>query len=291
MDRDNIHIVRFMGGLGNQLFEYALYKVFKEKGFETYADTTGFDKPEETRNLQLPFLGIELDEASYKDICRLYCAPDNIIMKAIIKRTGKKTYFRQRELFFEDRVLLAEQGYFDGYWQSYKYFEGFEEKIKKSISFKSFENENANIISPDEETVSIHVRLGDYLDNQAMYGGICTKLYYDKAISYIKKIIHETTGKDPYFYIFSNDIEKTKDLLNDKEFEYIEGHSEEEGYKDLHLMSLCKHHIIANSSFSWWGAFLGETQDSITIAPSKWVNGMRAEDILPDRWIRMSGDI
>ncbi|WP_051207486.1 alpha-1,2-fucosyltransferase [Butyrivibrio sp. AE3006] len=285
---DNKHIVRIWGGLGNQLFQYALYMSFKDKGYDTYADISAFTKYSKGRNYQLPFLGIDVDEANVWDIIKLYCHPRDPVAKAIIKRIGKKTYYRQRENFYDPKVFDTDKGYFDGYWQSYKYFENVAEEIREKISFGNISDEIVDRIKKDNNSVSIHVRLGDYLLRPDLYGGICTEEYYKEAIKHIKDRIQKRTDEKTHFYVFSNDIDQAKIILgDDDDITYTNGYPEDEGYKDLYLMSLCQHHIIANSSFSWWGAFLGNYDDSITVAPKRWVNGIRGEDIIPSDWIRI----
>ena len=128
--------------------------------------------------------------------------------------------------------------------------------------------------------MSVHIRRGDYLENP-MYGGICTEEYYKKAIDYIKQRVENAK-----FYLFSNDMPYVQDRFRGEEFVYVENNSEDKGYIDLYLMSLCKHHIIANSSFSWWGAWLNAAKSKIVVAPSIWLTNAPARDVVPDTWIR-----
>lgn len=285
------HIIRFMGGLGNQLFQYALYKTFAGKGFATYADLSFFNEQNEIpRNYQLSFLGIKVAEAPIALIRRYYRSSGNFLIKTVVNKL-RGGYFKQKELFFDDRILAAKRGYFDGYWQSQKFFAGYEDEIRKSIEFPNDDNDElARRIKNDRFSVSIHVRLGDYLRYHARYGGICTQGYYQQAIRMIADRMSQTGIGRPHFYVFSNDIPMAKGFFGEGEFIFVDGHSEEEGYKDLRLMTLCRHHVIAHSSFSWWGAFLNEHPDTIVIAPYRWVNGLRADDIIPDRWIRVAAD-
>lgn len=291
MTSKDAHIVRFMGGLGNQLFQYALYKTFAGKGFATYADLSFFREWNEIpRNYQLPFLGIKVAEAPTPMIRRYYRSSGNFLVKALVNKLGGG-YFKQKELFFDNRILAAKRGYFDGYWQSQKFFAGYEDEVRKGIKFLNDDNDElARRIANDHLSVSIHVRLGDYLKYSARYGGICTQGYYQQAMRVIAGRVSQTGSERPHFYVFSNDAPMAKGFLGNGEFVFVEGHSEEEGYKDLRLMSLCRHHVIAHSSFSWWGAFLNERADTIVTAPSRWVNGLRADDVIPDRWIKIAAN-
>ncbi|MBQ9590351.1 MAG: alpha-1,2-fucosyltransferase [Butyrivibrio sp.] len=282
------HIVRIYGGLGNQLFQYALYKKFEYMGYETYADTSEIRRGVCGRNYQLDILGIRLKEAAKKDISAYYAG--NKFTKALIKRIGKQTYYRQRDLFYNEKILETKHGYFDGYWQNDKYFKDISDVIKSSICFPDIDKEDTytnNIfseISKRKNTVSIHVRLGDYEKLSDIYGGICTLDYYEKAIGYIKDKKEMFNGEEPLFYVFSNDIKKAEEILNISNAVFVRGHSESDGYIDMNLMSMCNHHIIANSSFSWWGAYLGEKADSITVAPSKWMKDIDAKEVVPLNW-------
>ena len=287
-----IHVVRFMGGLGNQLFQYGLYKTFEELGYPTYADTKELRDGSYFRNYQLEFLGIHVLEADKRIIRELY-GLDNKILRAIIKRVGKKTYIRQRKLIFDSSIMDPKSGYFDGYWQSYKYFENYASVVKNSIHFPTFNvlDENGAIyydqIMNSPEAVSVHVRLGDSDELQEVYGGICTFDYYKKSMDYISNELTKKGKASPIFFVFSNDIDRAKKLFDRNDMVYVSGNSEDQGYIDMNLMHCCHHHIIANSSFSWWGAFLGEKEDSITVAPKKWIAGVGSEDIVPPNWIKI----
>lgn len=283
---ENMHIVRFKGGLGNQLFEYALYKSFEEKYGYVRADIFDYKSGVEKRNFQLPFLGINVKEASLQEVRELYCNPNNKIIKAMIKRFGKETYYRERDVYYDEEIINKKKGYFDGYWQSYKYFEKYVGSLKKDIFFRNVDKISfLDDIEHDENTVSVHIRLGDYLQNQEKYGGICTLEYYKCAMNYIVRHIEQNGGAKPIFYIFSNDTAGAKKILGEEGCIFVDAHSEEEGYKDLFLMSRCRHHIIANSSFSWWGAYINEQKESLVIAPSLWMKNVDSKDIVPKHWI------
>ncbi len=125
--------------------------------------------------------------------------------------------------------------------------------------------------------------MGDYV-NHPIHGGICTMDYYQQAIDIMKsKIVN------PKFFIFSNDIEWCHSHLKLADAVYITGNKGENSYRDMQLMSMCKHNIIANSSFSWWGAWLNNNPDKIVIAPAKWFNDpkINTRDLIPDDWIKI----
>lgn len=136
----------------------------------------------------------------------------------------------------------------------------------------------------DSPAVSVHVRRGDYLDasHGGMYTGICTEGYYQKAMERIRKSV-----PDAVFYVFSNDTDWAKAHFAGKDCVVAEGGTEDTGYQDMYLMSLCQHHIIANSSFSWWGAWLGRNPEKKVIAPDRWLNGTECRDIYTENMIRI----
>ena len=150
---------------------------------------------------------------------------------------------------------------------------------------KSYQNK---IETKNKTAVSVHIRRGDYLDNNEVYGGICTEEYYKKAIAVMKEKF-----ADALFFVFSNEPEWVKEWLNctykgEDRFVVIEGTDEDTGYLDMFLMSRCKHHIIANSSFSWWGAWLNPDKNKKLIAPAKWFNNQNMRDIYTKEMIRIS---
>lgn len=281
-----MHIVKIQGGLGNQMFQYALYRKFQSMGYDTYADLSMYRNKNETRIFDLPIFGIQLREADKRDIKRLYMNTHNYFDKIWIRLFGKKTYFKEKGLFFDQSVLMQPEGYFNGYWQSQKYFFDISDALYRELQFpelpKGHNREIQEQIKGDEYSVSIHVRLGDYLNNPGLYGGICTAEYYAEAITYMKKRLG-----NPHFYIFSNGIDMVKEQFKGEEFTFIENNNESNGYIDMQLMSSCKHQIIANSSFSWWGAWLNQNEEKIVIAPKRWLNGVTTRDVVPVEWIRL----
>jgi hypothetical protein len=177
--------------------------------------------------------------------------------------------------------------YYDGYWQSEKYFEPVKDIIRRELEFIPIlgerNTEHLNRIE-SSRSVSIHVRRGDYVSlksNLDLYQS-CSIEYYQTAIEFLENKIIQ-----PQFYIFSDDPEWAKDNFKGEKFRFIDNNSQSPVI-DLFLMKKCQHNVIANSSFSWWGAWLNNNPDKIVIAPKKWFkNNWSDTDIIPDNWTKI----
>lgn len=184
-------------------------------------------------------------------------------------------------------ALSTDKGYISGWWANERYFNDITETLKHIYQFPQLErNEDLGLIYTikDKNSVSLHVRRGDYLRKENSFvQGICTKDYYRNAIQYVRSELD-----DPYFVVFSNDIEWCKKEFNMLNCSFVDWNNGEEAYRDMQLMSLCKHNIIANSSFSWWGAWLNSNEHKIVCCPTRMMN-IRAplEGEFPDEWIRI----
>lgn len=276
-------IVRIQGGLGNQLFQYSLYESFRAKGMETKTDISTFLDGRETRALELAKLGLEFDVAAKQELHSLYADDARITDRVLRYLTGKKKYIKEKQYDFNPHILQTTDGFLNGYWQSEQYFESVGSKIREQICFQNTDTEtiqNRETQIARSNSVSIHVRMGDYLQQSEIYGNICTKEYYQKAIQYISERV-----ENPVFYVFSDEPEKAAEMLADYEFYAITENSGVDSYKDMYLMSCCKHHIIANSTFSWWGAWLDKKPDKIVVTPSKWNQMCQKNDICCKGWI------
>lgn len=289
-------IIKVMGGLGNQLFQYALAKKMKFLGYEVKLDISYFSESIEgdtrRRCYAELFPRLDVECASDKEIvrCREQSLPKRIRRK--ICGGGSPDYMEKNCGFQQDifRYKKWDDKYLIGYWQSEQYFMDIRETIRESFSLDflllSDRNEKLKNCMGEKETVAVHIRGGDYLkrENNEIWGGICNKEYYKKSIACMREHLN-----NPFFYIFTNDREYAEQLLDLEGIPHIfvDWNSEEEGYIDLYLMSLCRHQIIANSSFSWWGAWLNKNTDKIILAPDKWRNDENDEDIYCQGWLRV----
>ena len=272
-------ILQFNGGLGNQMFEYALYSSFIKRGVSAKIDLSMFLE-QECHN------GYELERIF--SIKGIYCTP---VEKKIVKGLGKVLYlminhpYKERpvdQYIYNSKVSTISFGFLKGYWQSEKYFGGAESLIRQKFSFPEIAdsvNKETQQKIQSTNSVSLHIRRGDYLTDGRSW--TLSLEYYRAAISYLKE-----KTKDPFFYIFSDDMEWAKEKIKESNALFINGNKGDKSYIDMQLMSTCKHNIIANSSFSWWGAWLNNNPAKIVIAPQVWMPGMSGnKDMIPNDWV------
>lgn len=299
-----MNIIRMTGGLGNQMFQYALYLRLKAQGKEVKFDDQTEYAGENARPILLWAFGIDYPRADREEINALTDGFMKFSHRVRRKLFGRRSNeYHENGCNFDEQILIKEPAYLTGYFQSEKYFDEVEEQVRKTFRFSNriwnsiskelaqkIQEYQKRIESQKETPVSVHIRRGDYLENQEAYGGICTDEYYQKAVSMMEERFSGTV-----FYIFCNEAGWAKEWAGrlygeSSRFVVIEGTTEDTGYLDLFLMSRCKAHIIANSSFSWWGAWLNPNQEKVVIAPSKWVNNQDMRDIYTKEMIKVSSD-
>lgn len=288
-------IVNILGGLGNQMFVYAMYLALKEahpdeevylcrRSYKGYPLHNGY----ELGNV----FGADAPEASLWQLAKVAFPYWNYktwrLMQHFLPKRKCMLSGTTQIKFDYGNVTRNEDGFYDGYWQNENNFLPIRDKILEAFSFPKF-NDNKNIelaeLITNKRAVSCHVRRGDYLKD-SLYG-VCTSEYYVKAIDEINKRV------SPDLYcVFSDDIKWCKENLGeiigkDKDIVFVDWNKGENSFRDMQLMSLCNHNIIANSSFSWWGAWLNNHEDKVVIAPSVWMNKPMVNDPLCDSWIRI----
>lgn len=258
--------VKLMGGLGNQLFQYAFGRsLSSDLNTKLCFDLCHYDseyaksKKHDFYNLQI----FNINEINTRKFSNEI--PDELSKLNYYQELS----FNEKTGFPANRNLnnLQFPAYFEGYWQSEKYFMHNENKIRKDLQFNIPINGKNKVVAKDildNNSIAMHIRRGDYQDNPQF--GMCGLDYYKKSISFIEKQI-----EDPKFFIFSDDHQWVKENIKipNKSY-YVTHNSVEKGHEDLRLMSLCKHFIIANSSFSWWGAWLSQNKDKIVTIPKPW---------------------
>lgn len=272
-------IINLIGGVGNQLFQYATAKAIAINcGFDLKIDISDFENYH-TENYELYNFNIK---EKFATMCEI-----ETLLKH--RKVFKKYYYKEKKSKFMPQILkLKNSAYLEGYFQTEKYFYNIKDIIKKEFTFKN----NDFLINKDvlneiqnENSVSINLRGNDYINDKeiAKYFNVCTKKYYDNAISYINKKM-----ENPKFYIFSDDMNYAKEFFKSKkDFKIIETANWQE---DFYFMQNCKSNIIANSSFSWWCAWLNNNPEKIVVAPKKWNNNpnMAQKNIVPNDWIKIN---
>jgi hypothetical protein len=293
-------IVKLSGGLGNQMFQYAAgLSVAKNNNTKLFLDVDFFKKNTAHNGFELSKIFSEKFHIStVKDVRHILGFRSYSILFKILLRV-KNNLLRGQNLYIEphfsyDRNFkkICDNNFLVGYFQSEKYFIDIENLIRKIFTFnKNLNTKNKEFLKliKNSNSVSIHIRRGDYLSNQKAFDvhGICSDIYYDKAISYIRKKI-----SNPKFYIFSDDKEWVKHKFNyQKNFIVVDSNSASQSYFDMFLMSKCKHNIIANSSFSWWAAWLNNNPSKNVIAPKMWFKSksLSTKDLIPKNWILING--
>ena len=297
-----MNIIRMTGGLGNQMFQYALYLKLKTLGRQVKMDDVTEYENRDARPIMLWCFDLSYPKASREEINQLTDGFMKLGHRIRRKLFGRRSLeYQEQSCNFDEQVLIREPAYLTGYFQSDRYFKDIEEQVREAFQFsdkiwREIDDEIVEKIRNFQEqidnslSVSIHIRRGDYMENEEVYGHICTETYYKRAVELMK-----VKYPGACFFVFSNEPEWAEKWTKDQYgsgngFTVIEGTDEMTGYLDLFLMSRCRHHILANSSFSWWGAWLNPSEDKTVIAPSKWFNNQDCRDIYTDRMLKMSSE-
>lgn len=285
-------IIKLTGGLGNQLFQYALGRRLSiDRDSPLKLDITSFN--DGIRAYKLNKLRIIAEIANREEISKFiypyrrgFLNDLNDLYQTKIPYE-KKRIVKEQSLLYDSRILNGKRDvYLSGYWQSYKYFNAIFDKIRQEFSvINDPDEQNQELIQKilSEESVAIHFRRGDYVTNPNIR--TCTPDYYAQAIELINK-----RSERPHYFIFSDDPDWVKNNFNfTGKRTYINHNGSEKDYEDLRLMSFCKHHIIANSTFSWWGAWLSDYKDKIIISPKNWFYDRpnNLDDLIPQNWIQL----
>jgi len=295
-------IVRLIGGLGNQMFQYAAgRRLAKMHGVPLKLDTGWFDyiPPDDTaRRYALGGFDIVEDFADAAEIRALTGESDSKVLnwlRDLLVAYGlfacRRGVVKEKFFSFDDTVLtLQDNSYLIGYWQSDRYFSDVADVLRQEFSVKEpLVGRNFEIADHIRNScsVSIHVRRGDYITNPeiARFHGNCGLDYYQRCIDELTSIV-----PNPHYFVFSDDPVWIREHLNIKyPTTYVDHNDSSKAYEDLRLMSFCRHNIIANSSFSWWGAWLNSNPSKLVFAPRRWFNrpDIETKDLFPSTWIRL----
>jgi len=283
-------IVRICGGLGNQMFRYAYAKSLKSRGYDVKLDIKYYNKRRIEHNVyHLDKFNINLDISSVTENQKI--KNDTYVYRLLNKFGFKFSNIIKNDDFVFDRKYLNvdDNKYIDGYFQNENYFKDIRSDLisdfTNSVDLDIFSKNIEKKILKSERNCSLHVRRGDYtLDVNKKFQGLCNLDYYQKALD----IMNNNVG-DLNYYVFSDDMSWCKKNLQLKNVTYVDTNSIRLPHDDLYLMSLCQYNIIANSTFSWWAAWLNTYNQKIVIAPKIWFSGnkdkSRRYEIACDDWI------
>lgn len=289
--------MRLSGGLGNQMFQYALGRRLSiAQNVPLKFDVSIYQNPRQYRSYKLFNFTISGSPANSWELYKFLLGKKIPSMKKMYNfMEDRKPYYKRRivkeaNVIFDPNILLVRADvYLDGYWQSEKYFKEIRDILVDEFQLCSpLDIQNEQIIEKIRSTnsVSMHIRRGDYITDKftAADHGALSLNYYHKAIDVMRNRVSM-----PLLFIFSDDIVWVKQNLTvDIPSIYVDINSAETDYKDFYLMSLCQHHIIANSSFSWWAAWLSTNSEKKVIAPSQWyLSGQSTQDLIPEEWIKI----
>lgn len=290
-------VIRYKGGLGNQMFQYAFGCMLKAQykqeniladfsNYKTY-DESGIRKP---RILKLN-TNIEIATKDQLDKILLFSHNQDTfstfykVMMASEALLNNKYYFEKNREWVDPKKLLSYE-YLDGYWQSWRYLEGIENQLKTDFKLRCSpgpKTQKAMDAFQNTNSVMVGIRRGDYTNEEKHYGYFGQEFYYH-CMDYISSII-----ENPVFVVFSNDIKAVKESMDFSRYRiiYRMPEDQENDLEELFVMGACKHNIIINSTYQWWGAWLNSNSNKIIIAPQKWFADNRKIDIVPSGWLKM----
>jgi len=301
-------IVKLMGGLGNQLFQYATGKALAERhGASLKVDLSWYERDDRQGAFQLDRFLFAFEVVTPEEIKRLKHGTSSVI--SLLRHYGQDqiaghlfsvthgstlpqnlTYYPERAIDFDPAVMdLSGDVYLDGFWQCENYFHSLRRELLSGFQLRDeIDKKNRDILTSitSSGSVCLHIRRGDYLSDSSAtrIHGICSPAYYERAITYLKDVLH-----NPTFFIFSNDPAWVRERFDlGTRFVSVEN-NQGAGYMDLYLMKHCNHFVIANSTFSWWGAWLSEAKDNVVIGPKQWFSSKEYNDAdrMPASWVRM----
>jgi Glycosyl transferase family 11 len=299
LQKANCIMTRLIGGLGNQMFQYAAGRALSLRaGAALKVDRSGFDSYK-LHHYSLGALPIQAATATAADLAEFAPAvePTPSWRDRWRSRLGGKARidkprpYRERHFHFDAAVTeLRPPVYLVGYWQSERYFLDYAATVRRELTpVAPLEPENEAIAARIDaaNAVSVHVRRGDYVSdpNTNRVHGSCSQDYYRRAVDYVS-----ARAGSPHLFVFSDDQQwARRNLRLGFPATFVETNSPARNYRDMQLMARCRHHIIANSSFSWWGAWMNPSNDKIVVAPERWFNVDMHDtrDLIPDGWVRV----
>jgi len=297
---EGIVVTRLIGGLGNQMFQYAAGRALAlRSGAALKLDLSGFAVYPKRHYELGDFLicatpASDVDRAAFglraAGALAEWGRRVRRLLGTDIGSEGSPIY-TERHFHFDAQVRdLTPPVYLDGYWQSEKYFSDCAELLRQEFTpSMSLDGENAAMAAriAAVNAVSLHVRRGDYVSelDVSRYHGICPPDYYRSAVDYIAQRVPGI-----HLFVFSDDQHWVRENLRfDLPTTLVAANSPDRGFRDMQLMARCRHHIVANSSFSWWGAWLNPARGKIVVAPRRWFDASSNDtrDLIPPDWVRL----
>jgi len=290
-------IANLIGGLGNQMFQYATGRALAHRhGVPLLLDASGFAHYD-LRGYELGELAIQARLATDEELTRAGVKPRApTLFNRVSKALGldqPANQLKEASFTYDARIEQAKPPvYLDGYWQSDCYFADIADLLRQEFALKDPADEAngaiaARIVDAGAGAVSLHIRRGDYVNNPqtAQYHGVCSLDYYRSAVEHIAACVEA-----PHFFVFSDDHAwVSENFKMSYPVTLVDVNGADRGVWDMALMKACRHHIIANSSFSWWGAWLNPHADKLVVAPKCWFSGASHDtsDLIPASWTRL----
>ncbi|MBN2652227.1 MAG: alpha-1,2-fucosyltransferase [Spirochaetales bacterium] len=275
-------IVKIIGGIGNQMFQYAFGEFLKKYDDEIFFDINFFDNYKLHKGFEIEeAFSLKLKTVDYGDVKKYTSARKNFILNKLYKLLKNKNECVEYVSDLKDDDF-HKKIYFNGYWQRFSYVGESRDRLIEAFKF-NVDDEKVSEYSKKMSgvnSISVHVRRGDYIGHKYL-GDICNLDYYREAISICNNRLENCV-----YFIFSDDIEWCRsNFLGDN---YVFVDALEKDYYDIFLMTQCQHNIIANSSFSWWGAFLN-LNGGLVLCPKKWSKYKNSSDLIDPNWIVVEG--
>lgn len=290
-------IVKIKGGLGNQLFQYAAGRHLAEmRGVELKLDLSYINADPNgaytKRELELDVFNVKCSIAEKNQTAAFLKNSGNRYVRTICRNYPglfKHAYIAESGNLFHDKFYsYPKNTYLDGFWQSEKYFKPIRSVLLEELSLKNGLTEEAQALADkiiSSNAVSVHIRRGDYVSDKNVnsHHGALQLDFYQNAMEALK----QQTNVD-HAYVFSDDIKWCKENIKfDLTTSFVEFTTKVSGSEEMMLMSKCKHNIIANSSFSWWAAWLNRNESKRVVAPKNWFTSVENPDIYPEGWIKL----
>lgn len=295
-------IVCVSSGLANQMFMYAFSRYLVSQGNDVYIALQSrkpfADCPFENITIKDVFPNVEVKEIRpwMQPLVKLFYKDGKKarLVKRVLSMLGIK-YARESKFAFTQWMkdpIVSWCCLYRGLWQTEKYFVECAEEVRRLYTFPEFTEEKNIALAQkmaNENSVSVHLRKGaDYLRTESFGKNLCEADYYMRAVEYVRKHV-----QNPVFYVFTDNPQWVKDNLPSFNYTLVDWNevAGKTQFRDMQLMSCCKHNVIGNSTYSWWGAWLNPNPDKIVIAPNKWLNPpsdfFAKNDVVPENWIKL----